>query len=84
MDSIGPNQAQLVGRHVHPPQSDSTFTRCRSSQKTNNKKKYSSPSTWLATQRDLEAHAASPCAADLSSSRLPNVVHASTPPAARS
>jgi hypothetical protein len=47
MDVASPNQAPLVGRHVHPPQSDRTSTRCRSFQKTK-QKNYSAPSTWHA------------------------------------
>jgi hypothetical protein len=45
-------------------------------------KKYSLPSAWLAAYRAPEADADSPCTA-AHSSLLTNVVHASTPPAAR-
>jgi hypothetical protein len=79
MDVAGPNQTQLVGRHVHPLQSCRTSTHYRSSQKM--KENYSASSAWTTTYQAPEASVVSPCAGALSSFRLPNVVHTSTPPA---
>lgn len=72
MDVVGPNQTQLVRRHVYPPQNRRTSTRCRFSVKT----------AWLAPYWALEADAVSQRVSALSS-HLPNIIHASTPPAAR-
>lgn len=73
MDVVGPNQTQLVRRHVYPPQNRRTSTRCRFSVKT----------AWLAPYWALEADVVSQRVAALSSSHLPNIIHASTLPAAR-
>jgi hypothetical protein len=47
------------------------------------KKNYPSPSAWLAAYQAPKADTVRPYAATPSSSRLPNIVHASTLPAAR-
>jgi hypothetical protein len=68
MDIVGPNQTSLVG--PSSSKGPNIYALLFLTKKTTHDKA-------------SEANAVSPCAAALSSSYLPNVVHASTPPAVR-